>query len=274
MSSQAAPQPSLDHIVILVSHETLVGLPDRLKGSFTVAPGGTHADGLTSNRLILFEDGVYIELIAFFDNIDPDRRKKHRWGQLKEGAIIDWAYTLRHESDFAAVQQRVDNAQAGFTYSDPVSGGRTKPDGTVLKWAVAAARDAQGNASWPGILPFWCLDRTDRQLRVPYETDHQRTHHPCGALGVSSLALSVPEQEVTALGRVYDGIHHQSGSASGSGQGWHFDVPSGSTAGKHAIRLLGSDGASGIKLVLQGTGDSPATVELLPGLELQIESRS
>ncbi|POR32788.1 Uncharacterized protein TPAR_07013 [Tolypocladium paradoxum] len=270
MASHADPRPRLDHTVILVSHETLIGLPDGLKESFTVAPGGTHADGLTCNRLILFEDGVYIELIAFFDDIDPGRRKKHGWGQLKEGTVIDWAYTLRHESDFAAVQQRVDNARAGFTYSDPVSGGRTKPDGTVLTWALAAARDAQGNVS-RGSLPFWCLDRTNRQLRVPYETDHQQTKHPCGARGVSSLALSVPEHEVTALGRVYDAIH-QSSSASGSSQGWHFDVPSGSTAGKHAIRLSGSDGASGIKLVLQGNGRGPATVELLPGLELQIES--
>ncbi|PNY29783.1 Uncharacterized protein TCAP_00304 [Tolypocladium capitatum] len=271
MSSQDDSRPCLDHVVILVSHETLVGLPDRLRESFTVAPGGTHADGLTCNSLILFEDGVYIELIAFFDDIDADRRSKHRWGRLKEGTVVDWAYTLRHESDFAAVRQRVDDAQAGLTYSDAVSGGRTKPDGTVLKWAVAVARDAQGNASRPGSLPFWCLDRTNRQLRVPYEQDDGQTQHPCGARGVSSLALAVPEQEATALGRVYDAIHGRSSTA-GSGHGWRFGVPSGSAAGKHAIWVSGGDGASGITLVLRGSGHSPAAVALLPGLALQIES--
>ncbi|KND86987.1 hypothetical protein TOPH_08371 [Tolypocladium ophioglossoides CBS 100239] len=283
MFSHADARPSLDHIVILVSHATLVGLPDRLKASFIVAPGGTHADGLTSNRLILFEDGVYIELIAFFDDIDPDRRKRHRWGQLKEGAVIDWAYTLRHESDFAAVQQRVDNAQAGFTYGDPVSGGRTKPDGTVLKWAVAVARNAQGNASGPGSLPFWCLDRTDRQLRVPYEKDHQQTQHPCGARGVSWLALSVPEQEVAALGRVYDAIHHQSSSASGSSQGWHFDVPArllgvvvvllGETVAQQRLRT----GPSDIHLPIAGLRFWPASsyqaVTQLPAIYWPIHLR-
>src|SRR5690625_157113 len=124
MSGPAGPRPTLDHIVILVSHQTLQTIPDRLQDVLVVAPGGAHADGLTSNKLILLADGVYIEFIAFFDDVDPERRRRHRWGNLKENNIVDWAYTLPHEGGFGAVQQRVADAQAGYTYDDPVAGGR------------------------------------------------------------------------------------------------------------------------------------------------------
>ena len=60
-----APTPILDHIVILVPHETLTNLPPWLTDAFTVLEGGRHADGVTENKLILLQDGVYFELIAF-----------------------------------------------------------------------------------------------------------------------------------------------------------------------------------------------------------------
>ena len=58
-------RPNLDHIVILISHDALLTLSDHLQDHFVIAPGGTHADGLTSNKLILLPDGVYLESIAF-----------------------------------------------------------------------------------------------------------------------------------------------------------------------------------------------------------------
>ncbi|KYK56527.1 hypothetical protein DCS_03527 [Drechmeria coniospora] len=258
--------PTLDHIVILVSQETLERLPTRLHGLLTVAPGGVHADGLTSNKLILFEDGVYIEFVAFFANVDAERRRRHRWGRLREGAIIDWAYTLPSEGGFASIQMNVLDATTGITYDDPVAGGRTKPDGTMLRWAVAAARDRAGNETWPGRLPFWCLDRTPRHLRVPYEEEGHWTRHACGARGVSSLTLAVPNQEFATLCRVYDAMHYQTGALS-----WHFNVPSESTVGRHAIWLLGGgDGMSPtIKLTL--LGDEAGAFELLPGLVVEME---
>ncbi|KAJ6446718.1 50S ribosomal protein L14 [Purpureocillium lavendulum] len=273
MSGQAGPRPTLDHIVILVSHGTLQGIPDRLRGVLVVAPGGTHADGLTSNLLILLADGVYLELIAFFDGVDPERRRRHRWGQLQENTIVDWAYTLPHEGGFGAVQQRVADAQAGYTYDDPVAGGRTRPDGTVLRWAVATGRAADGSSSKPGRLPFWCLDRTPRHLRVPYEEHPEQTVHPCGARGVSSLSVVVSWQHLSPLGQVYDAIHNAPSLASvyGVERYWHFGVPSESNEGKHAILLSGTDGASGIRLTLQGDGRGRLSLELLPGLLVEVE---
>ncbi|KAF4511555.1 hypothetical protein G6O67_003338 [Ophiocordyceps sinensis] len=267
MSIQTRSLPILDHIVILVTHSTLESLPTKLNDSFAVAPGGPHADGLTANKLILFADGTYIELIAFVDGVDPDRRAQHRWGELPEAAIIDWAYTLRHEVDFAAVQQRVAQSQSGLVYSDPIPGGRTKPDGTMLKWAVAAARGPDGSPTRPGSVPFWCLDRTPRNLRVPYEQEHQLTQHPCGALGVSSLGVSVPVHEVSDLGKVYDAIH----DSSSEGGAWQFQVLSRSGTGRHVVSITGAEEARRIELVLHG--DSATSVKLVPGVVLRVEAR-
>src|SRR2546422_3243001 len=54
----------IDHVVILVS-DLAAASADYAKLGFTVVPGGEHADGLTHNALISFEDGTYLELIAF-----------------------------------------------------------------------------------------------------------------------------------------------------------------------------------------------------------------
>jgi len=72
MSDRVRPSPILDHIVILLSHEILLDLDNHVQRQFNLAAGGTHEDGMTSNRLILFSDGVYIESIAFYANIDPE----------------------------------------------------------------------------------------------------------------------------------------------------------------------------------------------------------
>ncbi|XWW99115.1 hypothetical protein V2A60_007123 [Cordyceps javanica] len=201
-------KPLLDHIVVLVDHHTLSGIDERLKGLFTVAPGGRHADGLTRNRLILFQDGTYIELIAFVDTADPEARKKHRWGSppLGEGTVVDWACSLREERQFAQIRRRVTDAQAGFSYGDLTPGGRERPDGTVLRWATGSAANADGTPAFPGTLPFWCLDRTPRGLRVPYESSPELTSHASGARGISRVVVEAPAGGISHLPDVYDAI--------------------------------------------------------------------
>ncbi|KAJ5637551.1 hypothetical protein N7490_007430 [Penicillium lividum] len=250
--------PILDHFVILVSHKTLVGISEYTNGQFTLAPGGTHADGLTTNKLILFPDGVYLELIAFFDDIDPEKRHQHRWGNEKEGTIIDWAFTLPSEGDFSTIQDRVQDAAAGVSYTNPISGGRTKPDGTVLKWAIGAPIDDQGNLVDPGLMPFWCLDRTPRADRVPYETQAHLTRHPNGVRGVSSVLIRAPEDGDVKLEGAYDAIF---------GGVWKYEVPSGSTVGRNVVSLSGDK--VGIQLVFHGSKSGYG--ELLPGLVFDIE---
>ncbi|CAG7915921.1 unnamed protein product [Penicillium olsonii] len=251
--------PILDHIVILVSHESLLGISKQVDGQFTLAPGGNHADGLTTNKLILLPDGVYLEFIAFFDNIDPEKRRSHRWGNEQENTIIDWAFTLRSEEDFSAVQQRFKKADTEASYTDPIAGGRTKPDGTVLKWAICVPQQPHGKIV-PGSLPFWCLDRTPRANRVPYELEPQLTQHPNGVQGISSVSVHVPEGEASRLKGAYDAIF---------GGPWNYQVPSGSAAGTQSVSLSG--GENSVRLVFRGL--KQGKVELLPGLVFEIEGQ-
>ncbi|KAK8043876.1 hypothetical protein PG994_012714 [Apiospora phragmitis] len=191
-----SPEPSttpplLDHIVILVPHAFLASPPSWLAKAFMLHPGGKHADGVTENVLVFFADGSYLELIAFVDDdVGRGGRAGHRWGRQREGTVIDWALTLllsstssapsatttasihkgaENDDDrlgsvpaaFQEIQQKVRDAGDGaIAYRDLVRGGRNRPDGEVLKWAISAADDAAtGKPLEPGVLPFWCLRR-------------------------------------------------------------------------------------------------------------------
>ncbi|KAI5465339.1 glyoxalase-like domain-containing protein [Mariannaea sp. PMI_226] len=289
MASQQSPRPILDHIVILVSYDTLFEVPDRLKDSFSIIHGGEHSGGETVNKLIILPDGSYIELIAFTKGLDPEVRRAHRWGNLQEGRIIDWAYTLPAEPDFKLVQQRVEGASSstGIVYQDPVAGGRTRPDGVVLKWAVSGTlhhREGDHHShhlAWPGDAPFWCFDRTPRNLRVPYQDagrdDGLAEHsiHPSGARGISRVSVQVPQKYVARWKQVYDAIHQGSTGAQDTDGVWTFDTYSGSTEGSRQVSLspLGEqETQSHIKLTLLGTDKSPKSVELIPGVVLDFES--
>lgn len=263
--------PTLDHIVILVSRYTLMNLSDHIQHLFIVAPGGNHADGLTSNKLVLFQDGVYIEFIAFFDDVDPDQRSKHRWGNFKENTIIDWAFTFPPDDDFGAIKQRVQDTKTSFLYEEPVLWGRKRTDGTMLEWTLSAPTDADPltTALLSGHLPFWCLDITPRELRVPYAVEPHLTQHPSGVRGVCSLTLSVPVREISDLTEVYGAIYGTCGPADLDNRVWPYEVPSGLIAGSHTITLLESAEETSITLTLGGT--NPGRIELLPGLAIDIE---
>lgn len=215
-------QPILDHLVILVPHETLLNLPPWLPQAFTILGGGRHADGVTENKLILFQDGVYLELIAFIPGKEQERAS-HRWGHRREGHIVDWANTLHSLPDLAAIRDRVASAGSGITYSDPVSGGRVRPDGTELKWTISApqidAPEAGGAAAAAaamgefegGEAPFWCLDRTPRELRVPHKV-RSNVEHPSGAVGVAGVRVSVRDVRVfETLRKTYDALQGREG---------------------------------------------------------------
>ena len=258
---------TLDHIVILVPHSVLLQLSDRLKGSFIIAPGGNHDNGITTNQLILLEDGVYLEFIAFFDTVSPDARQTHPWGRLKDGSIVDFAYTLLRDRDFSPVQKRLKEATVGIVYNDPSKGGRTKPDGTVIKWATAHPVYENSEPVHPGALPFWCLDETPRELRVPYE-DGKLTKHPLGVRGVSQISIAVPDEEISALSKAYDSVHQA--ESHDSRRLWEFGNPAGR---KHRAQHVSLSEASTIlvELTLAGSTDSPATIEIMPGLVFRID---
>lgn len=257
----AVASPILDHIVILVPHNILLNLPSWLDEAFTILQGGQHADGVTENKLILFQDGVYIELIAFVPGKENERQA-HKWGHRRQGLIIDWANTLlSNEDDLGVIRSRVESARAGIKYSDPENGGRVRPDGKELKWVTSAPiiyddddDDASSDASSKlkafvgGEAPFWCLDRTPREYRVPYSVK-DNVKHPCGALGVAGLTLAVRDSHLfQRLKEFYDALQGQEGQkAENIGPGyssayvWSLEVPDAASHEKHALTLAQID---------------------------------
>ncbi|VUC23979.1 unnamed protein product [Clonostachys rosea] len=214
------PQPLADHFVIVVPYPFLASPPSWLTDAFTVSQGGKHADGVTENILVHLPDGSYLEFIAFVPGNDPAKRAGHRWGHKQEGTVADWALTLNPAKSgdqgedihgataFRKIQQAVLASQAEIQYPDPVRGGRLRPDGAELKWAVSGPKRQDGQTApiEPGQTPFWCLDSTPRNLRVPFE-EPGATDHPSGILGVARVEIGrVENLQKSSLQGVYNAL--------------------------------------------------------------------
>ena len=165
----------IDHVVILVpALEAAVESYTRL--GFTVVAGGRH-NVATHNALIVFQDGAYIELIAFWE-VAP----KHRWHRYLAlgGGLVD--YCMRTDDllgDVAALRA------AGIAMSEDQPMSRLRPDGYRLEWKLALATETQG------VTPFLIEDATPREERVP-----RRTEHANGVTGISTLTVAVSDRDV------------------------------------------------------------------------------
>jgi Glyoxalase-like domain len=199
------PSPSnptlarLDHIIILVPYQDLLTPPAWLTKHFTLTPGGRHADGKTANKLILFSDGSYIELIAFIDD-DPRHRAGHWWGDKKPG-IIDFAFTTDGDarSYHDVMTEGLTGLEGVMGYAHPVPGGRIRPDGVKIEWEVMFPQGVER-----GELPFFCHDVTPRELRVPLT--EESIAHSCGAYGIRRLVVRVPPEKAARLAKVYAAV--------------------------------------------------------------------
>ncbi|KAH8771522.1 glyoxalase-like domain-containing protein [Hyaloscypha finlandica] len=209
----------LDHIVILLPYKAVLSPPRWLTDNFTVIPGGRHAGGQTENKLVVFQDGSYIELIAFVDN-DPKYRVGHRWGD-KEDGIIDFALSSQGNADdnYEVLKSRLEKAALGLKYESPAIGGRTREDAQVLKWEVTVPKPPTKR----GETPFFCHDVTARGLRVPFSKES--TSHPNGGYGLAGLKIYVPKGRVRDLSKAYEGILDSKNSSSDTSLG-RFEVKS------------------------------------------------
>ncbi|KAI1326833.1 hypothetical protein F5Y16DRAFT_373551 [Xylariaceae sp. FL0255] len=172
----------LDHVVVLVPYDTLIHPPAWITSNFTLSPGGRHADNKTENRLVLFQDGTYLEFIAFI-NDDPEKRKGHWWD--KPYGVVDFALTAKKGIDHESLRTRLEKSGTGVSYSEPQNGGRVT-DGKDIKWRVTFPQGAER-----GSVPFFCEDVTDRHWRVPVSKEN--TTHPSGALGMAGMIIRVKE---------------------------------------------------------------------------------
>lgn len=210
----------LDHIIILVPYGWLSNPPAWITSNFTITPGGQHADGKTENFLVIFEDGVYLEFIAFI-NDDPAHRKGHWWGEKKVG-IVDFAFTsasLDAPTLFSQLEDRLTRLELGeeapkVQYQAPVAGGRVRPDGQKIGWNVTFPIVNTGYQR--GELPFFCQDLTPRQLRAPITETN--TTHPNGTYGVDEFYVFIPAERANALARAYSAVLNVENSVSDNDQ--------------------------------------------------------
>ena len=202
-------QYNLDHVVVLLPYDYLENPPDWIKNNFVISPGGRHGDNKTENRLILFRDGTYLELIAFI-NDDPEKRKGHWWD--KPYGVVDYAFCTTN-FDFDQLVARLKETDTGITYNPPKPGGRARPDGVQLKWEVTFAKDIERGKEFLdiilsetfvnlaqqflGYVPFFCTDVTPRQRRVPITEEN--TTHPCGALGMAGILQELKKDKLDRL---------------------------------------------------------------------------
>jgi catechol 2,3-dioxygenase-like lactoylglutathione lyase family enzyme len=166
----------IDHLVILFQN-----LDDAMetyrKLGFRVLPGGEHPYG-THNALVTFQDGSYLELIAFQD---PAKHHDHRWYRfLDRPGLVDFA--LGVENVETALQSLI---ASGVEYQDVKPGARKRPDGVALEWRTLPPAESR-----TGELPFLIDDLTERNLRVPGGSE---ATHENKVTGIKSLVVAVRE---------------------------------------------------------------------------------
>ena len=168
----------LDHIVLAVG-DLERAVADYRGLGFTVQPGGRHPGRTSHNALVVFEDGAYLELIAWGE-AGPAERWYNEHAKHGDGFM-----------DFALIPDDVPRAVAdaksrGLMLKGPIEGGRVRPDGEELQWQTA--RQATFD------LPFLCGDVTPRELRVP--TGNVR-RHANGSIGIATVSVAVRDIEAS-----------------------------------------------------------------------------
>lgn len=232
----------IDHLVILVSKlDDAIAMYDKL--GFQVLPGGEHPYG-THNALVAFQDGSYLELIAF---MEPDKPHDHRWYRfLDRPGLVDFAVGAENvEAELERIRA------AGVDYQDVKPGARKRPDGVQLEWrTLPPAEDRTGE------LPFVIDDVTDRPLRVPSGAEAE---HENNVTGIRRLIVAVRDldEAVTEYNAVF---------GSQPERGEHEDLGADTanyTIGRHEVMLAyPTTPSSPLVRRIQRGGDGPFQVTL------------
>ena len=164
----------IDHLVVVVK-DLDQAAKDYEQLGFTVVPGGQHPVG-SHNVLIAFQDGSYLEIIAFYR-----KAVEHRWWEpLGKGErLVDFCFQT---DDLRGDTKKLKDA--GAAINDPVPWSRKRPDGYELKWLLSLV-----TGSHRGVAPFLIEDVTPRWLPVASDSSHLSSK-PSGLLrdqGTGSL---------------------------------------------------------------------------------------
>jgi hypothetical protein len=181
-------RPVVDHVPFAVA-DLEAGIERFEAIGLRPERGGMHPDAGTEMAQIVLPDGSYLECIA------PTEPRPRFWGPYFERAE-PWAgpcgWCVETGSVHAECQRLIDH---DVTVHGPMSGRRTRPDGTAVEWDAAFLGEDTDQ-----LLPFLIADRTPRSRRVPDSTLHG------GPLsGIARVVLGVQELSaaVERLRRLY-----------------------------------------------------------------------
>lgn len=236
---------AIDHVIILVD-DLETGIDQYRALGFTVIPGGKHPR-FTHNALITFNDGSYLELIAFHEHpTSNEPGETHRWYRhvSNGGGLIDYALATPDLDTVVA---------DSVTHGASTPGARKRIDGMEIAWKSAMA---QGKPN-VGALPFLIEDVTDRGLRVPAES----ATHANGVTGIHSLIIGV-EQLDAAVQRYNQLLDREGPTAEGlvaldNATNASYDL------GPHRIDLVAQTGDGALAAQVQDRGEGPFQLSLL-----------
>jgi hypothetical protein len=228
---------AIDHVVVAVN-DLNQAIADYEELGFTVTPGGDHAHRGSHNALITFQDGSYIELIAF--KHEPPVKDNTWWDLLQLGeGLVDVAVLS------ANLPEEVDRlAAAGHDITGPMQGGRHRPDGIEIAWRVARIDTGAENR-----LPFVIDDLTDHDLRVPAG---EAAEHPNGTTGIGAVVFAVTSREAvrpawtTLCGDPTDGDTFHVGVQT-------IRIADAETLDDTSAQWLASRGSGPVEVMLRGT---------------------
>ncbi len=259
----------IDHIVITVDNLDQT-TADYTAAGFTVTDGGEHKGGASANVLVTFQDGAYFELIAFKGQGGGAPGWRDALETSGEG-LVD--YALRTD-DLPAEIDALTNA--GLDVEGPYPGGRFRPDGQRIDWQIIRFNNEDKTTS----LPFYCVDETERSLRVP---NGQASVHANGVTGVKILRVVVRDIEAatTEYARL-TGSEGQDVAPAHPGIAVARQFPVGNTvieivqpaAGENRFSTyLAQRGEKPVEVVLQGASGSGTTlpVDQTHGAQLVIQ---
>jgi len=243
----------IDHLVVVVT-ELDRAAKDYEQLGFTVVPGGQHPVG-SHNVLISFQDGSYLDIIAFYrEAID------HRWWDplAKGERMVDFCFQT---DDLRGDTKRLQDA--GVAINDPVPWSRNRPDGYELKWLLSLA-----TGSHRGVAPFLIEDVSPRTERIPQQWNHQN-----GVIGIEKITVAVGElgQIEKWYGALLGSPGQPIGDATLGADGLRFlagphvlDFMSPRSATSPLVNWLGEFGPSPYSAVLKSNW--PTTIQFDPRL--------
>jgi len=149
-------------------------------------PGGRHPDYGTRNALLALGPETYLEVLAPDpDGPEPERPRLFGIDQLDAPRLAAW---VERESDLEGRVEAAD--RRGVTLGEILSGGRERPDGSVLAWRLTDPHVVIGDGIVPFLIDWGTTESPARAAPKGCTLLGLRAEHPDPArIGAMLLAL-------------------------------------------------------------------------------------